>query len=268
MKVISLNACMGVVFEPLMDFIEEHAADTDIFCLQEMMSTKNAKCFFSEKGARTNVLEEIAKRLPDHDCVFSVMEDDFEIDVEKDGESQLGIATFVKKSMKIIGSEEIFIANTRNSFNGKDYATVGHSALRVDVRNGERELSVINAHGRSHPPHKRDAPERIKQSQKILALAERGGTEKIIMGDFNLFPDTESIRMIEDAGFINLITKHEIQTTRGSHIRVLFPEYATGPYGYQEFADYTFISPDITVHEFSVPDVPISDHLPMILTCE
>jgi endonuclease/exonuclease/phosphatase family metal-dependent hydrolase len=36
-------------------------------------------------------------------------------------------------------------------------------------------------------------------------------------------------------------------------------------YGKQPFADYIFITPDIKVKNFEVPDLEISDHLPMIL---
>ena len=48
-------------------------------------------------------------------------------------------------------------------------------------------------------------------------------------------------------------------------MRSLFPEYEHGPYGFQEFADYAFVSPEIVVTSFEVPDLPISDHLPMML---
>lgn len=58
----------------------------------------------------------------------------------------------------------------------------------------------------------------------------------------------------------------EVKTTRGSMMRKLFSQYAHSKYGFQEFADYTFVSPGVTVQSFEVPDEPISDHLPMILT--
>ena len=85
------------------------------------------------------------------------------------------------------------------------------------------------------------------------------------MGDLNLNPDTESIRMIEEAGYRNLIAKHDIKTTRGEMNRKLHPEWAGGKYGYQEFADYTFVSKKVSVTGFEVPEAEVSDHLPMIL---
>jgi len=38
MKLITLNIWGGQVFEPLMEFFKKYAADTDIFCLQEVFN--------------------------------------------------------------------------------------------------------------------------------------------------------------------------------------------------------------------------------------
>ena len=48
----------------------------------------------------------------------------------------------------------------------------------------------------------------------------------------------------------------------------LWPQYEHGKYGFQEFADYAFVSPGIRVVDFVVPDLPVSDHLPLILSTE
>ena len=34
---------------------------------------------------------------------------------------------------------------------------------------------------------------------------------------------------------------------------------------FQKFADYVFVSPDVNVESFSVPDIDISDHMPLVL---
>lgn len=81
-------------------------------------------------------------------------------------------------------------------------------------------------------------------------------------------PETESLRLFEQSGLRNLIKEYRIHTTRGTHCWTLHPQYTKPPYEQQEFADYTFVSPGIVVNSFSVPDLPISDHLPMVLDCE
>ena len=65
--------------------------------------------------------------------------------------------------------------------------------------------------------------------------------------------------MFEDADYRNLIKDHRISSTRNELAWDRFPGNK------QLFADYTFVSGDVEVRDFKVPNVPISDHLPMIL---
>lgn len=71
MKIISLNTASGIVFEPLMEFIERSRQDTDIFCLQEIMSANHGSILPTKHGERTNVLQEISARLPDFEFRFA-----------------------------------------------------------------------------------------------------------------------------------------------------------------------------------------------------
>lgn len=64
--------------------------------------------------------------------------------------------------------------------------------------------------------------------------------------------------MIEE-NYRNLIKEFNIEKTRSK----LSP-YA-GKSNFQKFADYIFVSEDVNVTRFEVPDLEISDHLPMIL---
>lgn len=265
MKFISLNCFMGHEFEPLMDFLTKEAPTTDIFCFQEMQSNPKGDLTTLPRRGRANVLQEIQKRLPDFHCEFAPMQDDFDIVPAYPGQMQLGIATFYKKELPVIEKGSFFIYNGFNTYRGSnEWETIGHAAVYIAL-DGARPLTIVNVHGNSQPADKRDTPKRLAQSHKVINfLASRTG-EKIIMGDFNLFPDTRGIQMFEEAGYRNLIRDYAITTTRGFNLRKLFPEYANNSYGWQEFADYTFVSSDITVKRFEVPDVPVSDHLPMIL---
>lgn len=264
MKFISLNAYFGHVFESLMAFIQGQAKSTDVFCFQEMLSNPKEDVLEIPCRGRVNILQEIARRLPDFVCVFAPMQDDFDIVSSYPGQVQLGNAIFYRKSLNVIETGSFFIYRSFNSYNGKDYETLGHNAVYLSL-GGSSALTIVNLHGNSEPASKRDTPMRLQQSKTVLDfLRERPG-EKIVMGDFNLFPDTESIHLFEQAGFRNLITDYAIKTTRGSHMRKLFPEYEHGKYGFQEFADYTFVGHGLQVKSFAVPDVAISDHLPMIL---
>lgn len=87
----------------------------------------------------------------------------------------------------------------------------------------------------------------------------KGG--KVLCGDFNLLPQTKSIAMLEGR-MRNLIKEYNIKTTRSK----LNPYHGTPTE--QHFADYVFVSEDIKVLDFKVPEAEVSDHLPMILEFE
>lgn len=268
MNIISLNTYAGTVFAPLMEFIERHAPDTDVFCFQEIMSAEQDGSAEDKNGVRINLLQELARRLPDFQVRFAPVQENFDTDPNVYGRSQFGLATFVRKTLPIIESSDFFLCNGYNTYVQDDYATLGHNALAVSMAVGGTELTVCNVHGFSEPGDKRDTPARLAQSQKIIDFLRAQKGKVIVMGDFNLLPDTESIRLFERAGYRNLIADYAITTTRGAKNKTLHPQYEHGEHGFQEFADYAFVSKDLAVCAFAVPDEPISDHLPMLLRCE
>ncbi len=121
----------------------------------------------------------------------------------------------------------------------------------------ERKLYIINVHGDSRPINKQDSEERIYQSQTIIDFLKDKAGLKIVGGDFNLFPDTQSVKMFEECGYRNLIREYNIDTTR-NELAWIYPEKHL-------FADYAFVGPGVEVIDFQVPKNEISDHLPMIL---
>lgn len=261
MRIISLNTFFGTIFESLVDWIEQESKTTDVFCFQEMMTNPAQDLPLTPYNARPGLLQELKKRLPDFEILFANMQDDFDITPAYPKQMQMGNAIFYRKTIPVTDSGSFFIYHEENNLKGKEWETLGHNAVWIGFEN----ITVVGLHGNSEPAHKRDTPRRLEQSQKVLDfLAGRSG-EKIIMGDFNLFPDTQSVAMFEQAGFRNLVMDNGITTTRGAFMRELYPQYAHGPYGYQDFADYTFVSPGVHVSNFVVPETRISDHLPMIL---
>lgn len=268
MKIISLNTFGGHVFGPLMAFIEGMKGDTDIFCFQEITHSPDPSAPLDSHGSRINLLEEISKVLQDFEVYFAAVHDHFDAVTLVDEEVHYGLATFIRKDLTVEKRRDFFIARGFNTFVPNDYGTLGSNAQMFRVRKGAVVVTVCNVHGTSEPAHKLDSDERLAQSRKILDIVLPEPGEKIVMGDFNLFPNTESIRMFERNGFRNLIRDNGIQTTRGTMLRKLHPHYANGPYGFQDFADYTFVMPGIKIQRFEVPDAPVSDHLPMILRIE
>lgn len=268
MKLISLNTFGGTIFEPLMSFIAQHKDTADIFCFQEIISAEEPGIPLVSNGARLNLLQEISAALPNFQMRFAPVQDGFDTVTVIDHPIRFGPASFIKNNLAISASGNFFLCHGYNSFVPNQYDTLGYGLLYTQINVAETVLTICNTHGTSEPGNKLDTPERINQSKKILDFVNHQPGEKIIAGDFNLFPNTQSIAMLEQADFRNLISEYKITTTRGSLMKKLHSHFANGPFGFQEFADYTFVSPGIRVINFEVPDVPISDHLPMILEFE
>lgn len=103
---------------------------------------------------------------------------------------------------------------------------------------------------------RRSILDRLEQSKKVTAFLRNISSSKILMGDFNLLPNTQSIKILEK-NMDNLIKKYHITGTRSSLYEK--PE---------KYADYIFVSPEIKVVDFKVlPDI-VSDHLALYLTIE
>lgn len=265
MKIISLNTYGGTLFQPMMSFVEQHQSNTDIFCFQEILTTNQNELLTTPGGNRANLFQELCKRLPEFTGHFLGMLDDVDTSFITVPGTVFGLAIFVRNAHNVTDYRELSILNSRQNFDPTNGETTPVVAQALELHVNDHRLTVFNVHGTYFPAHKRDTPQRLEQSRTIIDFLKDRSGEKIVMGDFNLLPDTESIRMFAQAGYRNLIDDHQIPTTRGSICRQLHPEFATGKYGFQEFADYTFVTPGINVKSFDVPDAPISDHLPMIL---
>jgi endonuclease/exonuclease/phosphatase family metal-dependent hydrolase len=108
-------------------------------------------------------------------------------------------------------------------------------------------------HGLWNGKGKTDSVERIAQSQRIKQFLDTINNPKILCGDFNLRPDTESVKIIE-SGMRNLIKEYDIKSTRTSFYQKE-----------EKYADYIFASADIIVNSFEVLNEEVSDHAPLLL---
>ena len=118
-------------------------------------------------------------------------------------------------------------------------------------------LPIFNFHGLWNGQGKTDTEDRLRQSENIINFLKTLSGEIILCGDFNLRPDTESIKIFEDFGLKNLIKDYNIKSTRTS-----FYEKE------EKFADYIFVSAGVRVMEFKVLPEEISDHAALYLDFE
>lgn len=239
MKLISLNIWGGHVHEPLLDFIRTHK-DVDIFCLQEVYHNAKEKISTDDLPVSLNILSELQALLPSHKPFFRPVVGGI-----------YGIAMFVKEGIEILEEGQMAIHHNP-TYIGRG-PTHSRNLQWTKCQMGEKNYTIINVHGLWNGRGKSDAPERIVQSHNIKAFLDQAPNPKILCGDLNLRPDTESLKIV-GTGMKNLIEQFKIQSTR------------TNLYKKEErFADYVFTSPEIKVNHFEVMKDEVSDHSPLLL---
>ncbi len=230
MKIIFLNVWHGKMKEALTAFIKEQAEDTDVFCFQECYPPAQA------------LFREI---LPDHPLVASAYkyisaDDDF------------AQATYVRRGKEAGRPQVLFEREPL-------YCGLG---VCVPVEFGDGILHVINFHGLAQPGDKTDDLNRIKQSKGLVDFCRASSAPKIIGGDFNLLPDTQSVRMFSENGYHDLISDFKIKTTRN---RLAWEKYP----GHEiYYSDFVFAGPKLKVTSFAAPQIEVSDHLPLVVNIE
>jgi len=259
MKIISLNIWCGQIYEPLIELVKKHAGKIDVFCFQEVMTTKS-DVIWSNK-CRMNIFEEFSRALPNHNGYFSVTQDKVDLQGQVDFDSSFGLAMFSKKDLKVDKQGDVFVYRHKNAcvFEGEvqGAVTMGRNMQYVEIDINNKKYTICNLHGLWNGKGKTDSDDRISQSVNVKKFLDKIQGEKILCGDFNLAPDTESLKIIKE-GMIDLIEVYKIESTR-SH---LYRRY--GKPG-ESFADYIILSPDIKVNDFKVLSDVAADHLPLYL---
>lgn len=247
MKLITLNTWAGRVKEPFEKFLKDKMGETDIFCFQEVFNDLDDETtetlFAHDNIANRHILKEIDEILTDFDMYFCPV-----------FENVYGIAIFLKKGFEVIASGEVMLYENP-SFDIKDEASDHNRKMQwIHIKHGRKDVMVMNIHGHWSAEGKSDNANRLEQSKIISEFIKSSGpVPKILVGDFNLLPDTESIKMLE-GHFTNLIAKYNISTTRTELYK-----------GDDKHADYAFVSDEILVEDFkTLPDV-VSDHTPLAL---
>ena len=239
-KLLTLNIWGGHLRQPLMEFIKSYQ-EIDIFCLQEVYNSAQYKISYCEKKFSLNIFSELKELLPKHTAFFTPV-------VGK----EYGIGVFIKQGIKILEKGAI------NIYDNPNYPGYGPTHSRnlqwVKCVSDAHIFFILNVHGLWSNMGKTDTPDRLVQSQKIKNFMDSLKAPKILCGDFNLRPDTRSIKIIEKK-MNNLIRKYDIKSTRTS----LYKKE-------EKFADYIFTSPDVSVNTFEVLKNEISDHSPLFLS--
>lgn len=260
MKLISLNTWGGRIFKPLLNFLKQQSADTDIFCLQEIYSSLDKK---KHRNIRANLLEEIKKILPGYVPIFFPSLKGFDTEEppeEVNFELEYGNAIFVKKDTRVKTYQSFFIYQDSIKLKN-DLSNIPTPLQKMVINFNNENFAIFNFHGTSFPANKLDSENRLIQARKVRAILDYTKSFKIIIGDFNTLPETQSLQIIS-GDLRNLIKEYKIERTRSN----LSPYF--GKPTFQKFADYAFISKDINLKKFEVIENEVSDHLPLVIEIE
>lgn len=245
MRILTLNIYGGRLKEELLSFFASRP-DVDIFCLQEVYSNADGKDTIWH-GANFNSFEDIKSVLPEYTPHYHPHLGDW-----------WGLASFIKKDIPVLECGETYVHLHKG--HNMEIEVYGHTAKNlqyVKVESSNGPVYVINFHGLWNGMGKNDSEARLAQSHKAVEFIKGLQGEVVLCGDFNLLPNTESIKILEDAGLRNLVREYGVTSTRT-------PLY-TKP---EKFADYVFVSEGLTVTNFQVlPDI-VSDHSPLLVEIE
>lgn len=264
MKLLSLNVALFEANNKLLSpFLHEQNAD--FVCLQEIT-----------RGLEDTVLEDyISKEIVDQSTQNlkyfffgpnSVM-GDFEqknFHGKKVYRFKFGglmeFGNYTKSQFKIIKAQNVFVQNhftytpDHSKWPDEDYRAV----LVTDHMINGKKLRILNYHG-VWTRNKRGTEKSITANKIINELALQAEGEVIICGDFNLFPDTPSMKIFEN-NFTSLVDVYKIKTTRPQANELSNLE--------RNVVDYILVSKGIDVKDFQVVDSNVSDHLPLVLDFE
>lgn len=122
-----------------------------------------------------------------------------------------------------------------------------------------RQIHAISVHGRRTAPPV-DDPENIRQAHLMVDhLTSLGDEPFIVGGDFNMPPGTEVIKIVSSASN-NLMVDSGVKQTLNPRVHEL------GDHGF--LVDFIFTSKHFKKVFLEVPQITVSDHLPVVAELE
>jgi len=248
MKIITLNIFGGRIYQPLIDFLQSHQ-DVDVFCFQEILHNAEGKTqdeLLKKPEPIKTLFTDIGRYLPNHTSFFRPHVGDF-----------YGLAMFVHKRLGILDEGEEFVYLYKGFPAGPELDHHARNIQYARIKDQNKIVTIANFHGLWNREGKDDTNDRIEQSDKVIDFLKTIENDYVLCGDFNLNPNTESLKKFTDFGLRNLIVEYGITSTR-----TRFYEKEN------KFADYVFVSPEVTVKDFQVLPDEVSDHAALLVEIE
>ncbi len=258
MRLLNLNICIKLDnTDEVITLLEKE--DADICTLQEAMNGVDESCFEMYKSK--NKLIKI-KRYPFNKFaplfIAKGVSKNGIITRDFGGNAEQGSLILSKYEIKHHDNQfyynEYRYEYDATEFREKDWCRSIQNAI-LDIKG--KQLQIINVHGIWNKDKVGD--ERTIAQSKFILSKIRYDIPCIVLGDFNLLPNTKSIKLIDEK-MNNLINKCNIISTR--------PTFNDGLDKGNLVCDYIFVNDKVKVNNFKVLDNNSSDHLPLFLDFE
>lgn len=180
-------------------------------------------------------------------------------ELRPDGEGDTG--NLIISKYPISQSETIFLYGEYQKITRPDTIEFSHypknmQCAHISLPNNS-ELHVHNVHG-IWGLDGADSPERLRMSNSITSHID-GKPHTVVAGDFNLKPDTQTIRQIEQK-LTNVFTDALTSSFNMKH--KTNPGYATA------VVDMAFVSSDLKIENKTVLEDDVSDHKGLLVTLQ
>lgn len=248
-KIMSLNIWHGGrLFDAAVDFIRQE--NPDILALQEVYDGTDPHL-----ETRFRCYTELRHNLK---YPHSVFDTEF-IDNLAEGRIPQGNAVFSRFPIAN-HSVDMFMGPIDQDYRDEDkkYAEITRNVQTLELATPEGLVNFINFHGVWGLEGEADSPDRKKMSDALLGAAA-GKPRCILVGDTNAKPVNPALQRVEE----------KLVSVFGDTLASTFNMRQKDNPGYASAAvDMIFVSQDVRVISKAVPDVDISDHLPVIATVE
>ncbi len=263
MKVVSLNAWGGAMFDALADWLP--TVDVNVLCLQEVTRTPGlggwTRFTDTERSLpqRANLFDDVRALLPDHHAIF-VASDSGPVfdDTGVVRRQEFGIAIFIAEWIRIVDQQPSFVHGEyveHETWAASERPRVAHVA-RLDDRTGNRILTIAHLHGLRDARGKFDTPARLAQAARLaeLVTAVREPDDFVaVCGDLNLLPSSQTFAVLAEIGLVDLVGDRDTRTSR-------YPKPIRN-------ANYLLVSDPNDVGSFEILAEPeVSDHRALVLT--
>ena len=236
---MTLNVWQGRLERVLLRHLE--TLDIDFACMQEAVD------YSSRSGGLVSSFEKIGKSMQLDQQFFSPLTS------MKLGNSDIKFGNVIYSKYPFSAADTIFTRGAYKDsfdFDKDDYNVRAFQHVKILI-NG-KSLHLINYHGHHIEAHKLGDEETLRQVGQIMEYIRYLEGAIIVCGDFNLAPESQSIKMLSER-LTNLSVSNSLQTTRSSLTYK------------KEVCDYIFVNDSVFVRNFIMDGTIISDHNALLL---